>query len=244
MRPSHPANSHSLAASTPADTRIYAVGDIHGRADLLAETIARIDDDIRRRPIQHIVEIYLGDYIDRGPDSRAVIDQLAVRMVENHAVCLRGNHEALMEGFLRDAGAFSHWQQLGALQTLVSYGVHPLASSETPASLRRRFLTVFPRLHELFLRRLHYGYRCGDFLFVHAGIRPGVPIERQDLNDLLWIRSEFLRSSQDHGRFIVHGHTPVPHPDIRNNRINIDTGAWKSGTLTCVAIEGTAILIL
>ena len=108
MRPSHPANSHSLAASTPADTRIYAVGDIHGRADLLTETIIRIDEDIRRRPIQHVVEIYLGDYIDRGPDSKAVIDQLAVRMVENHAVCLRGNHEALMEEFLRDAGAFPH----------------------------------------------------------------------------------------------------------------------------------------
>jgi serine/threonine protein phosphatase 1 len=132
---------------------------------------------------------------------------------------------------------------LGALQTLASYGVHRRAD-ETPADLRHRFLTVFPRLHELFLRRLHYGYCCGDFLFVHAGIRPGIPIERQDGNDLLWIRNEFLHSSQEHGRFIVHGHTPVPHPDIRNNRINIDTGAWKSGTLTCAAIEGTAILIL
>jgi serine/threonine protein phosphatase 1 len=243
MRPSHPANSHSLAASTPADTRIYAVGDIHGRADLLTETIVRIDEDIRRRPIQHVVEIYLGDYIDRGPDSKAVIDQLAVRMVENHAVCLRGNHEALMEEFLRDAGAFPHWRQLGALQTLASYGVHP-RGDETPADLRHRFLTVFPRLHELFLRRLHYGYCCGDFMFVHAGIRPGIPIERQDLNDLLWIRHEFLNSSEDHGRFIVHGHTPVPHPDIRDNRIDIDTGAWKSGTLTCIAIEGAEILIL
>jgi serine/threonine protein phosphatase 1 len=244
MRPSHPANPSPLAASTPADTRIYAVGDIHGRADLLAETIARIDDDIRRRPIQHIVEIYLGDYVDRGPDSKGVIDQLAVRMVDNKAVCLRGNHEALMEDFLRDADAFPDWQQLGALQTLASYGVHPPGRNETIADLRRRFLRVFPRLHELFLRRLRYGFYCGDFLFVHAGLRPGVPIERQNLNDLLWIRNEFLHSSQHHGRFIVHGHTPVPHPDIRSNRINIDTGAWRSGTLTCVAIEGTAILIL
>jgi serine/threonine protein phosphatase 1 len=166
-----------------------------------------------------------------------------MRMVENHAVCLRGNHEALMEDFLRDAGAFPHWRQLGAPQTLASYGVHP-RGDETPADLRRRFLAVFPRLHELFLRRLRYGYCCGDFLFVHAGIRPGIPIERQDLNDLLWIRHEFLNSSEDHGRFIVHGHTPVPHPDIRNNRIDIDTGAWKSGILTCVAIEDTTILIL
>ena len=152
MRPSLPANPYSLAASTPADTRIYAVGDIHGRADLLAETIARIDDDIRRRPIQQVVEIYLGDYIDRGPDSKGVIDQLAVRMVENKAVCLRGNHEALMEDFLRDAGAFTNWRQLGALQTLASYGVHPLGRDEAAADLRRRFLAAFPRLHELFLR--------------------------------------------------------------------------------------------
>ena len=243
MRPPHPANSHSLAASTPADTRIYAVGDIHGRADLLIETTERIDEDVRRRPVNHVVEIYLGDYIDRGPDSKGVIDQLAVRMVDNHAMCLRGNHEALLEEFLRDAGAFADWQQLGALQTLASYGIHP-RRGETPAELRRRFLGVFPRLHELFLKRLEYGYSCGDFLFVHAGIRPGIPIERQNLNDLLWIRHEFLDSGRDHGKFIVHGHTPVPHPDIRSNRIDIDTGAWKSGTLTCVAIEGTTILIL
>jgi serine/threonine protein phosphatase 1 len=243
MRPSHPASSHSLAASTPADTRIYAVGDIHGRADLLMETIERIDEDVKRRPVQHVVEIYLGDYVDRGPDSKAVLDHLAVRMVDCHAVCLRGNHEALLEEFLGDDSAFAHWQQLGALQTLASYGIHP-RSDETPADLRRRFLAVFPRLHELFLRRLRYVYCCGDFLFVHAGIRPDIPIERQDPNDLLWIRHEFLDSSRDHGKFIVHGHTPVPHPDIRSNRIDIDTGAWKSGTLTCVAIEGTTILIL
>jgi serine/threonine protein phosphatase 1 len=149
----------------------------------------------------------------------------------------------LMEEFLRDAAAFPHWQQLGALQTLASYGIHP-RRDEAPADLRNRFLAVFPRLHELFLRRLQYGFSCGDFLFVHAGIRPGIPIERQDLNDLLWIRHEFLDSSQDHGKFIVHGHTPVSHPDIRSNRMDIDTGAWKSGTLTCAAIEGTTILIL
>ena len=243
MRPPHRATSQSIAASIPADTRIYAVGDIHGRADLLMDAIARIDDDIARRPIHHAVEVYLGDYIDRGPDSKAVIDALAIRLVENRAVCLRGNHEALMEGFLRDHSFFHHWRQLGALQTLASYGIHP-HNGETAAELRRRFLGAFPRTHELFLQCLHDGFCSGDFLFVHAGIRPGVPIEQQDVNDLYWIRGEFLESKLDHGKFIVHGHTPVPHPDIRNNRINIDTGAWKTGTLTCAAIEGTAILIL
>jgi serine/threonine protein phosphatase 1 len=187
--------------------------------------------------------VYLGDYIDRGPDSKAVIDALAVRLVKSRAVCLRGNHEALMEGFLRDHAFFHHWQQLGALQTLASYGIHP-HNGEAAADLRRRFLGALPRTHELFLQCLHDGFCCGDFLFVHAGIRPGIPIEQQDVNDLYWIRGEFLQSKLDHGKFVVHGHTPVPHPDIRTNRINIDTGAWKTGTLTCAAIEGTSILIL
>jgi serine/threonine protein phosphatase 1 len=244
MRPPSAANSRAVAASTPADTRIYAVGDIHGRADLLIETIARIDDDIRRRPIAHVVEIYLGDYIDRGPDSKTVIDLLATRLVRNRAVCLRGNHEALFEDFLRDPTVFPHWQQLGGMQTLASYGVHPRSGMDTAIDLHRRLLNAFPRAHELFLQCLHYWFGCGDFLFVHAGIRPNVPIEQQDPNDLLWIRHEFLNSMQDHGKFIVHGHTPVPHPDIRHNRIDIDTGAWRTGSLTCIAIEGTAILVL
>ena len=244
MRPLPGASSRSFAASTPADTRIYAVGDIHGRADLLIETTARIDDDIRRRPIARTVEIYLGDYIDRGPDSKTVIDLLATRLVENRAVCLRGNHEALLADFLRDPAHFRHWQQLGGVQTLASYGVYPRPGIETEIELHRRFLNAFPRAHELFLQCLRYSFCCGDFLFVHAGIRPGIPLERQKHEDLLWIRQEFLNSAQDHGKCIVHGHTPVPYPDIRHNRINIDTGAWKTTTLTCVAIEGTTILVL
>lgn len=119
MRPPIAAHSQSLAATTPANTRIYAIGDIHGRADLLADAIARIDDDIARRPIRETVEVYLGDYIDRGPDSKAVIDLLSVRLVKNRAVCLRGNHEALMEDFLRDPANLHPWLQLGGLQTCI-----------------------------------------------------------------------------------------------------------------------------
>lgn len=245
MRPPFAANAPSIAASTPAGMRIYAVGDIHGRADLLLETIARIDEDLERRPIRHAVEVYLGDYIDRGPDSKAVIDLLSVRLVKNRAVCLRGNHEALMEDFLRDPAGLDPWLQLGGMHTLASYGVRPRAAkTETEVDTHRHFWHAFPRAHELFLQCLRYSFCCGDFLFVHAGIRPGIPIKRQDLNDLLWIRHEFLNSAEDHGKLIVHGHTPVPHPDIKQNRINIDTGAWRTGTLTCVAIEGTSILIL
>jgi serine/threonine protein phosphatase 1 len=238
------ASSRSVAAATPADTRIYAVGDIHGRADLLSEITARIDDDIRRRPIAHTVEVYLGDYIDRGPDSRAVLDLLAVRLVAYRAVCLRGNHEAVMEGFLQDPAILPYWLQLGGLHTLASYGIELNDDTETAAALQRRFIEAFPREHELVMQCLRHQFICGDFLFVHAGIRPNVSIEHQDINDLIWIRDEFLDSTQKHERFVVHGHTPVPHPDIRHNRINIDTCAWRTGSLTCVAIEGSAVLFL
>jgi serine/threonine protein phosphatase 1 len=243
--PPHPAShGRALAATLPPGVRIYAVGDIHGRVDLLRDAIARIDEDLARRPAHYAMEVYLGDYVDRGPDSKGVIDLLTVRLVRNRAVCLRGNHEAVMEAFLHDPGHFRSWQQIGALQTLASYGVSPGPGTATAADLQGSFVAAFPRTHMLFLQCLHNSFRCGDFLFVHAGIRPGVPIEQQKNDDLLWIRDEFLSSAQDHGTFIVHGHTPVPHPDIRPNRINIDTGAWRSGTLTCIAIEGTAILVL
>ncbi|MEH2552108.1 serine/threonine protein phosphatase 1 [Bradyrhizobium sp. AZCC 2262] len=237
------ASSRSVNASAPPDTRIYAVGDIHGRADLLSEIIARIDDDIRRRPIAHTIEVYLGDYVDRGPQSKTVIDLLTVRLVANGAVCLRGNHEAVMEGFLQDPAILEYWLPLGGMQTLASYGIE-LHENETAFSLHRRFLDAFPRAHELFMQCLRNQFSCGDFLFVHAGIRPGVPLDDQDPNDLIWIRDEFLDDTRSHKRFIVHGHTPVPHPEIRRNRINIDTGAWRTGALTCVAIEGSTKLFL
>ena len=237
------ASSRSVNASAPSDTRIYAVGDIHGRADLLSEIIARIDDDIRRRPIAHTIEVYLGDYVDRGPQSKTVIDLLTIRLVANGAVCLRGNHEAVMEGFLQDPTILEYWLPLGGMQTLASYGIE-LHENETAFSLHRRFLDAFPRAHELFMQCLRNQFSCGDFLFVHAGIRPGVPLDDQDPNDLIWIRDEFLDDTRSHKRFIVHGHTPVPHPEIRRNRINIDTAAWRTGALTCVAIEGSTILFL
>jgi serine/threonine protein phosphatase 1 len=244
MQQISPAPSRSVNASAPAHTRIYAVGDIHGRADLLSEIIARIDDDVRRRPIAHTVEVYLGDYVDRGPGSRTVLDLLSVRLVANRAVCLRGNHEAVMEAFLRDPAILQHWLPLGGMQTLASYGIELHDETETALDLQRRFLDAFPRAHELFMQCLRNQFTCGDFLFVHAGIRPNIPIEHQDVNDLIWIRNEFLYSTRKHERFIVHGHTPVPHPDIHHNRINIDTCAWRMGTLTCIAIEGSTILFL
>jgi len=242
-----PRGLRTSSAVVPPGTRVYAVGDIHGRSDLLAETIARIDDDIRRRPVEHVIEVYLGDYIDRGPDSSGVLSVLAVRLVRRHAICLRGNHEAILERFLwQDAGTLHHWARLGGLQTLASYNVVPRTRLETeaPLAIQRSLLEVFPREHELFLQCLRNSFVSGDFLFVHAGIRPGVPMNLQDAEDLFWIRDEFLNSELNHGKVIVHGHTPVDHPDIRENRINIDTGAWRTGILSCIAIEGATVLVL
>ncbi len=244
MRSSAP-DAPVVTASTPADTRIYAIGDIHGRADLVADTIARIDEDLRRRPVRYALEVYLGDYIDRGADSKGVIDLLAARLVTRGAVCLRGNHEALMEDFLRDPQNLEPWLQVGGLHTLASYGISLIADHfKTVDELHRRLWKALPRTHELFLQCLKPYFICGDFLFVHAGVRPAVPIEHQDPMDLLWIRNEFLESTDDHGMRVVHGHTPVPYPDVRHNRINIDTCAWRTGLLTCIAIEGTSLLIL
>ncbi|UGV27596.1 serine/threonine protein phosphatase [Rhodopseudomonas boonkerdii] len=242
--PRHPSHQRRNKATLPPDTRIYAIGDIHGRADLLQDVIARIDEDIHRRPIAFAGEVYVGDYIDRGADSKGVIDLLAARLVQNHAICLRGNHEALMEEFLYDnPAALDGWRQLGGLATLMSYGVAP-TRGETAEQVQHAFCAAFPTAHQLFLRCLRNNVRCGDFLFVHAGVRPGVSLNAQNPNDLMWIRDEFLNSAADHGLYVVHGHTPVPHADIRDNRINIDTGAWRSGVLTCIAIEGTDIIIL
>ena len=233
-----------IGASLPAETRIYAVGDIHGRADLLADIIARIDDDLQRRPVRHAIEVYLGDYIDRGPDSSSVLDMLAIRMVRNSAICLRGNHEAMLENFLRDPATLLDWLPLGARQTLASYGIASVSADQAASTVHRQFIRNFPRAHEVFLQCLRNSFCCGDFLFVHAGIRPNVLIELQEESDMLWIRKEFLNATQDHGKYVVHGHTPVPHADIRSNRVNIDTGAWRSGVLTCIAIEGDTLLIL
>jgi serine/threonine protein phosphatase 1 len=207
--------------------------------------VERIDDDMRRRPIAQAIEVYLGDYIDRGSHSKDVIDILCRRLVFRNAVCLRGNHEAMLEGFLRNARILHDWAHVGGVATLASYGV-PLTSPEdqTVDDLHRALHAVFPRTHTLFLQCLRNMFQCGDYLFVHAGIRPGVPLSEQTQDDLIWIRDEFLSSKKDHGYVVVHGHTPVARIESFSNRINIDTGAVYSGNLTCIALESASILVL
>jgi len=244
MHPHQFSEPRFFTPALPPGTRIYAIGDIHGRADLLAELIHRIDEDRLRRPVQNAFEVYLGDYIDRGPDSRAVLDMLAWRTVKSKAVCLRGNHEAMLEAALADPAHLRAWLDVGGNAALNSYGVVDKDGSMTEIELSRRLHNAFPDAHRLFLKCLRNMFSSGDFLFVHAGIRPGIPRQEQSLHDLLWIRDDFLLSKQNHGPIVVHGHTPVMHPEFLPNRINIDTGAWFSNVLTCIAIEGTSVTVL
>ena len=228
----------------PDGIRVYAFGDIHGRSDLLKKMFTVIDADMERNPASRSIEVFLGDYIDRGPDSAHVLDLLLDRSLYRETVFLKGNHEAYFLELLRDPGKLEDWRQFGGLQTLMSYGIQPSinpdASEQT--DLIHALIEVMPNDHLRFLEGLQPTFICGDFFFVHAGVRPGIPLKEQQEADLLWIRSEFLDSEEDFGKFIVHGHTPVREPDIRPNRINIDTGAYATGNLTLLTIEGSSML--
>jgi serine/threonine protein phosphatase 1 len=223
----------------PGGRRIYAVGDIHGCADLLSRILDRIDHDLKTRPTPDAVEVFLGDYVDRGPDSRQVIDLLIARERQNNVVLLKGNHEDYIIRFLDDPTLLSRWKSIGGLNTVASYGVtaashgDPRSQHEIAIALRESM----PNSHHNFFQRLALSFTCGDFFFAHAGVRPGVPLQEQSQHDLLWIRDDFLLYEEDFGKFVVHGHTPSSEPVIRPNRINIDTGAYATGRLTCLVLE-------
>jgi serine/threonine protein phosphatase 1 len=228
------------APSVPRGTRIYAIGDVHGRADLLEHALARIDWDSVSSPGFRDIEIFIGDYVDRGPDSSGVITQLIQRSEYRETVFLRGNHEELLLAFLQNPAALDDWQHVGARETLMSYGLQPPTHStrQEQAELCASFNRMLPRSHRDFLQKLRDSYQCGDYFFVHAGVRPGVPLSKQREQDLLWIRSDFLEHDGQFEKIVVHGHTPVTEPEIRANRINLDTGAYATGKLTCFAFQG------
>jgi serine/threonine protein phosphatase 1 len=228
------------------DVCIYAVGDIHGRADLLYDMCRRIDADIEREQHRPTLQVFLGDYIDRGPDSASVLSMLADRCRSQDVVCLLGNHEACLLEFLMNADMLAKWRQFGGLQTLTSYGLSP---SPNPDATERRQLADalwenIPRDHLDFLKSLRTSFSVGRYFFVHAGVRPGVPLDRQREEDLLWIRDDFLLSEDNFGKIVVHGHTPVQEPELLANRINIDTGAYATGLLTCVKLQGRSRSLL
>ena len=227
----------------PEGIRIYAIGDIHGRPDLLDSVLARIDSDMDADPAPNAIRIFLGDYIDRGPDSKRVLDQLVNCCLTQPTVCLMGNHEAFLREFLENPHVLPVWRRCGGQETLLSYGLVP--KTETDPQDRRELAAeldrTLPSTHREFLSGLQPYFICGDFFFVHAGVRPGVCLTKQSEDDLLWIREDFLLSKANFGKVVVHGHTPVLEPDVRSNRINIDTGAYATGRLTCLVLENDKI---
>ncbi len=227
--------------SAPVGERLYAIGDIHGRLDLLNLLLAKIEADDATRPEAKTKLIILGDLPDRGPESRGVIEKL-MRMAaaSPDIVFLMGNHEEMMirtyEGDRQVAGTFN---KTGGRETMLSYGVAPeLYDSWDLGTFAAKAADYIPADHIDFLRSFQNWHRAGDYLFVHAGIAPGIAIEDQDPVELRWIRRTFIESTDDHGAMIIHGHTVTDGVDVRPNRIGIDTGAFQSGVLTAIGLEG------
>ena len=227
-------------ARVPDGVRLYAVGDIHGRADLLDVLHGRIAGDAERAPGRRKVVVYLGDYVDRGPDSFAVVEGLIERpLPEFESVRLKGNHEDFLLAFIDDAAVGDAWMMNGGGATLASYGVETGGyGGDALEEARLGLIRALPGDHLDFFHGLALTHEAGDYLFVHAGVRPGVGLRQQKDFDLMWIRDDFLDSDADFGRLVVHGHSIRPRPDIRPNRIGIDTGAYLTGRLTCLVLDG------
>ena len=224
----------------PAGKRCYAIGDVHGRLDLLKGLLASIADHNRQRPQRKTTIVMLGDLIDRGPDSRGVIDHLRNPPEMGASfVFLKGNHEEmLLRGLSGDSTTLTKWIGLGGDQCIKSYGVEPGSLLGQPPETVEAILTAhIPLSHIRFLEGFSDSARFGDYLFVHAGIRPGLRLEDQRPTDLRWIRKEFLSSELAHEFLVVHGHSVTTEVEQRNNRIGIDTGAYRSGILTAICIE-------
>ena len=233
-------------ARVPADMRVYAVGDIHGCAALLDLMHARIAEDAKDVHADRRV-VYLGDYIDRGNDSKGVIDRVRSKVPAGFtAHYVKGNHDAALLDFLEDPETYRAWRSFGAADTLISYGVRPplYDSEEQRIAARDALKRALPPEHLAFFRALELKVTLGDYVFVHAGIRPGISMESQSEEDLLWIRDEFLASTLVHEKVVVHGHTPLSGPVRTANRISIDTGAYATGILTCAVLEGTTCRFL
>lgn len=221
--------------------RAYVVGDVHGRLDLLEDLLAKIHAELQHRPAGKVLLVFVGDLIDRGPASAQVLERLRTyKRLGIRTVFLLGNHEEVLLRILAgDASLITKWRWFGGSECLESYGIDPKRLANLPDD---QALTVvreaIPREHVKFLESFVDSCRFGDYLFVHAGIRPGVELEQQSQSDLRWIRQPFLLDDRDHGFVVVHGHTIASGPELLANRIGIDTGAYRTGVLTALAIEG------
>jgi len=230
--------------TVPVGQAVYAIGDVHGRLDLLEDLVAHIREDVAQHPSDSARSlIFLGDYVDRGPESRGVVDAVMSDLLPGFTtVRLMGNHEEAMLSFLDGESDGLDWLSFGGLETLLSYGV-PLRSlpnsGEAVKALQAALIEAVPERHVAFFRNCLLHYSVGDYVFVHAGVRPGITLEKQTQTDLLWIRDDFLRVRAPlPGRVVVHGHTICDLPQNRGQRINIDTGAFVSGRLTCLVLRG------
>ncbi|WP_288413716.1 metallophosphoesterase [uncultured Sphingomonas sp.] len=228
----------------PAGKRLYAVGDIHGRLDLLDDLLGRIRTDIAERPVGSAAIVFLGDLIDRGPQSAGVIDRVStLGAFPARSLCLLGNHEeALLRVLAAEPGLAYDWLGYGGDACCESYGVDATAlTAMDEPRIAMVLAKAIPPRHIAFLKECGDTVRFGDYLLVHAGIRPGVAIEDQQPKDLRWIRQPFLSDAHDHGCMVIHGHTISDGVDRRPNRIGIDTGAYRTGILTAAVVEGTDI---
>jgi serine/threonine protein phosphatase 1 len=223
----------------PDGIRLYVVGDIHGRDDLLGEMACLVDLDLDRGSLDKAATIFLGDYVDRGPGAARVLERLVRCEWPTGFVALAGNHEDMLGAFLTDERILDSWRALGGLETIHSYGVDvsPAMEGKNFKAIQAAFAERFPQSHRRFLGELGSSTSIGDYFFCHAGVRPGVPLELQDRSDLLNIRDAFLSSDEEHGKVIVHGHTRSLEPEIRRNRIGIDTAAYLTHRLTCLVLE-------
>jgi serine/threonine protein phosphatase 1 len=231
------------APRLPEGVRIYAIGDVHGRADLLDRKLSLIDTHIAAHPVERPIFLFVGDYIDRGPASRGVLDLLINCEKGREIVFLRGNHDVFILDFIENPALLRDWSRIGGLETLMSYGIQPSLNADaiTQKELAKALQHALPAEHRKFLLGLDACFPCGSYFFVHAGVRPGIALADQKDEDMLWIRDEFLLHEEDFGKIIVHGHTPVREIDIRPNRINIDTGAYVTGRLSCIILEADRV---
>jgi serine/threonine protein phosphatase 1 len=235
----------SRQRSEPAGARgyrAYVVGDVHGRLDLVEDLLAKIHAELQHRPAAKTLLVFVGDLIDRGPQSAQVIERLRTyRRPGIRPVFLLGNHEEVLLRILNgDVQLITKWRWFGGSECLRSYGVDPealgrLSDADALAAVR----SAIPTEHIRFLESFADSCRFGDYLFVHAGIRPGIELDQQQQADLRWIREPFLQDETDHGFIVVHGHTISEQVDECANRVGIDTGAYRTGVLTALAIEGS-----
>jgi serine/threonine protein phosphatase 1 len=229
-------------AAVPKDICIYAIGDIHGRNDLLIPLLDRIAEDTQKRKVSEFQLVFLGDYVDRGPDSCAVVETiLEIKLPKTTVIALNGNHEVSMLSFLDDPLKGKRWLHYGGDATLRSYGITVSAcdlEGQDIVEIGERFRQTLPGKHRTFFEGLSESYAVGDYFFAHAGVDPTLSLENQKEEDLLWIRDNFLLHEQAYEKVIIHGHSITPSPEFKSNRIGIDTGAFYSDKLTCLVLEG------